>query len=84
MADNIDYNEIKHLIKIRTTRDQARAIDVPGKERGGTALREFESELYDELYEQYQRIDLFVRSKAGEIKRRLGVSDRGSCQMHRV
>ena len=34
-------------------------------------LQEFEEELYDELYEQHQRIDLFVQSKSGEISRRL-------------
>ena len=31
----------------------------------------FEEELYQELFEQHQRIDLFVKSKSGEITRRL-------------
>ncbi|KAI9811594.1 MAG: hypothetical protein M1827_005343 [Pycnora praestabilis] len=69
---NVDYNDIKHLIKVRTTRDQAQAISIPGRGNSeGKALKDFEDELYAELLEQHQRIDLFVQSKSGEIKRRL-------------
>jgi hypothetical protein len=78
----VEYNEIKHLIKARTTRDQAHAISIPGRGNGeNTALKEFEDELYSELSEQHQRIDLFVFSKSGEVSRRLGkslVGPRGS------
>ncbi|KAI9873773.1 MAG: hypothetical protein M1830_010614, partial [Pleopsidium flavum] len=70
-AYNLDYNEIKNLIKVRTTRDQAQAISIPGQENEGNGLQEFENELYAELREQHQRIDLFVQSKSGEIKRKL-------------
>ncbi len=77
MLDNVDYNEIKHFIKVRTTRDQAQAISIPGQEYEGRALREFENELYAELCEQHQRVDLFVQSKAGEIKRKLSLSSEG-------
>jgi hypothetical protein len=73
--DNVEYNEIKHLIKVRTTRDQAHAISIPGRGNGENAtLNEFEDELYAELSEQHQRIDLFVFSKSGEISRRLSKS----------
>ncbi|KAH0555773.1 hypothetical protein GP486_006283 [Trichoglossum hirsutum] len=68
---NVEYNEIKHLIKVRTTRDQAHAISIPGRGNENAALNEFEEELYSELCEQHQRIDLFVASKSGEISRRL-------------
>ena len=34
-------------------------------------MEEFEGKLYQELSEQHQRIDLFVKSKSGEITRRL-------------
>jgi hypothetical protein len=71
--DNIDYNEIKHLIKVRTTKDQAQSITVPGHENEARALQDFEDELYNELRQQHQRIDLFVQSKSGEIARRLSV-----------
>lgn len=71
--DNIDYNEIKHLIKVRTTKDQAQSITVPGHENEAKALQDFEDELYNELRQQHQRIDLFVQSKSGEIARRLSV-----------
>lgn len=71
--DNIDYNDIKHLIKVHTTKGQAEAIAIPGKDNEAKALQKFEDELYVELREQHQRIDLFVQSKSGEITRRLGM-----------
>lgn len=67
----MDYNDIKHLIKIRTTHDQGQAKDIPGRNNEAKKLQVFEDELYGELCEQYQRVDLFVKSKSGEIGRRL-------------
>ncbi|KAH0533875.1 hypothetical protein FGG08_007505 [Glutinoglossum americanum] len=79
---NVEYNDIKYLIKVRTTRDQAHAISIPGRGNGeNTALVEFEDELYAELSEQHQRIDLFVFSKSGEISRRLNHLDRQVIQL---
>ena len=40
VVDNIDYNELKTLIKVHTTRGQAQAIPIPGQE--DTALAKFE------------------------------------------
>jgi len=68
-ADNIDYNSLKHHIKVHTTKNQATAIAIPGRQ--GTGLRTFEDELYAELCRQHDRVDLFVSSKADEIARRL-------------
>ncbi|MCJ1435522.1 hypothetical protein MMC27_004896 [Xylographa pallens] len=68
---NIDYNEIKHLIKRRTTRSQGQAILIPGRASANQASDDFEEELHAELLDQHQRIDLFVRSKSGETERRL-------------
>lgn len=70
--DNIDYNDIKHLIKARTTQGQSQAKAIPGSDNETKAFHAFEDELYCELRDQHQRIDLFVQSKAGEIARRLG------------
>ena len=69
--DNVDYNDIKHLIKARTTKGQATAISIPGHGDENAALEEFEEQLYVEFEDQHQRINLFVKSKAGEIQRRL-------------
>jgi heme/copper-type cytochrome/quinol oxidase subunit 4 len=66
---NIDYNSLKHHIKVHTTRDQASAISIPGHQ--DTALRKFEDELFLELCRQHDRVDLFVTSKANELSRRL-------------
>jgi len=43
---------------------------VPG--RPDERLQQFEDSLFFILKEQHHRIDLFVKSKAGEIRRRLG------------
>ena len=69
MIDNIDYNSLKHHIKVHTSRDQASAIAIPGHQ--DTALSKFEDELYKELCLQHDRVGLFVGSKADEISRRI-------------
>ncbi|KAK3682104.1 hypothetical protein B0T22DRAFT_276055 [Podospora appendiculata] len=66
---NIDYNALKHYIKANTTKDQATAIAIPGHH--DASLAKFEAELYGELSGQHDRVDLFVKSKADEISRRL-------------
>ncbi|KAL8775671.1 MAG: hypothetical protein Q9209_000167 [Squamulea sp. 1 TL-2023] len=68
---NVDYNDLKRLIKIRTTRGQGEALSIPGHGNEAKALKAFENEFYRQLTDQHQRVNLFVRSKAGEINRRL-------------
>ncbi|CAK7226881.1 hypothetical protein SCUCBS95973_006348 [Sporothrix curviconia] len=76
---NIDYNALKEYIKVHTTRDQASAITIPGQK--DTALQRFETEFYEELCRQHDRVGLFVATKADEINRRLQhLSD----QIHRL
>lgn len=67
--DNIDYNYLKHFIKVNTTRDAAKAIAIPGQP--DTRLAKVEDELYNELCAQHDRAGLFVSAKADEINRRL-------------
>lgn len=67
--DNIDYNSLKHFIKANTTRDQAKAIAIPGQP--DTHLAKVEDELYNELCAQHDSAGLFVSAKADEITRRL-------------
>ncbi|KAK5138366.1 hypothetical protein LTR08_003427 [Meristemomyces frigidus] len=64
---NIDYDDIKQFIKEQTS--NGKAISVPS--RDDETLQDFEKSLFVILADQHQRIDLFVRSKAGEIRRRL-------------
>ncbi|KAI1662818.1 hypothetical protein F4813DRAFT_11721 [Daldinia decipiens] len=66
---NIDYNSLKHQIKVHTTKDQATAIAIPGQQ--DHALKRFEDAFYIELCNQHNRVGLFVTSKADEISRRL-------------
>lgn len=66
---NVDYNELKNLIKVNTTKDQGQGIAIPGQ--ADPSLTKFAEQFFNELYNQHDRVDLFVKSKADEIKRRL-------------
>ncbi|RDW91344.1 SPX-containing protein [Coleophoma crateriformis] len=66
---NVDYNELKNLIKVNTTKNQGQAVAIPGQ--ADTALGKFEAAFFTELAQQHDRVDLFVKSKADEISRRL-------------
>ena len=73
--DNVDYNDLKDLIKRRTTRSKGNgeAQLIPGACNEARASQNFEEELYIQLKDQHARVDLFVRSKAGEYSRKLGM-----------
>jgi SPX domain protein involved in polyphosphate accumulation len=68
-VDNVDYDDLKHLIKANTTRHSGQAITVPGQ----VDLRQekFELDFYKELREQHDRVNLFIKSKNDEYERRL-------------
>ena len=75
-TDNIDYNDIKHLIKERTRKQNdpqspTAAIPIPGQSSTSEPSSLFDNELFIVLQEQHTRIQLFVKSKLGEITRRL-------------
>lgn len=69
-ADNIDYDDIKQFIKEGTTSGRGKTVSIPG--RDDDKRLEFENSLFAIFADQHHRIDLFVRSKAGEIRRRIG------------
>ncbi|KAE9985915.1 hypothetical protein EG328_006755 [Venturia inaequalis] len=71
---NIDYDEIKLLIKENTTPGRGKAVSIPGQ--GSDAESAFERKLYLLLVEEHDRIGLFVKSKSLEIQRRLEHLDR--------
>ncbi|KAF2441812.1 SPX-domain-containing protein [Karstenula rhodostoma CBS 690.94] len=66
---NIDYDYLKHLIKHQTTSGTSKALSIPGQ--GGSSEIAFGGTFYRDLKAQHDRINLFVRSKSGEIQRRL-------------
>jgi SPX domain protein involved in polyphosphate accumulation len=68
-ADNIDYDYLKELIKHQTTPGTNRAVSIPGQ--GESTERAFRETFLLVLQAQHDRINLFVRSKSGEIERRL-------------
>ncbi|KAF2766401.1 SPX domain-containing protein [Teratosphaeria nubilosa] len=71
---NIDYDEVKYFIKEQTT--PAKGKSAPVRRCGDEQLQQFESQLFRILTHQHDRVDLFVKSKAGEIQRRLDHSKR--------
>ncbi|KFY71017.1 hypothetical protein V499_08755, partial [Pseudogymnoascus sp. VKM F-103] len=73
---NIDYNELKSLIRTHTTpppgsshSNSSQPVAIPGQT--DEALSCFEARFARELGAQHARVDLFVRSKADEFHRRL-------------
>ncbi|KAF9738493.1 hypothetical protein PMIN06_010750 [Paraphaeosphaeria minitans] len=66
---NIDYDYLKDIIKHQTTSGISRALSIPGQ--GESSEKAFGATFYRDLKAQHDRINLFVRSKSGEIQRRL-------------
>ncbi|KAH7380013.1 hypothetical protein BKA66DRAFT_442344 [Pyrenochaeta sp. MPI-SDFR-AT-0127] len=66
---NIDYDFLKDQIKHQTTPGTNKAVSIPGQ--GESSERGFRDEFLQILQAQHDRINLFVRSKSGEIERRL-------------
>lgn len=71
---NVDYNSLKHQIKVHTTKDQATAVALTIPGQPDHTLKRFEDAFYHELCSQHNRVGLFVTSKADEISRRLRMS----------
>jgi SPX domain protein involved in polyphosphate accumulation len=69
-AVNIDYDYLKDLIKHQTTSGTNKAVSIPGQGTGSTE-KAFSETFLRVLQAQHDRINLFVRSKSGEIERRL-------------
>jgi SPX domain protein involved in polyphosphate accumulation len=69
MPDNIDYDYLKDLIKHQTTPGTNKAVSIPGQ--GESTERAFRETFLHVLQAQHDRINLFIRSKSGEIERRL-------------
>jgi hypothetical protein len=70
LTDNVDYDDLKHLIKEHTTPGNGKAVAIPGQH--DEDAQHFDDELFALLLEQHDRINLFIKSKSGEIERRLG------------
>ena len=69
-TDNIDYDEIKLLIKDHTTPGKGKAVSVPGQ--GNEAEYDFEKRLFGIFMRENANISLFVKTKVLEIERSLG------------
>jgi hypothetical protein len=69
----VAYNQIKHIIKIRTSNDQVRPLSIPGQGADVRERRDLEDELFTRLQEEHDHANLFVKTKCGEIQQRLSM-----------
>jgi SPX domain protein involved in polyphosphate accumulation len=70
---NIDYDFLKDLIKHHTTPGAGTAVSIPGQ--GDTTEQAFSETFFKVLRAQHDRINLFIKSKRGEIERRLNFAN---------
>lgn len=73
-AYNVKYNELKHLIKLRTSAGSSLPIAIPTA--GTSRWQDLENELHAIIKKEYQDVSLFLRTKQGEIDRRLAYLDK--------
>lgn len=76
--DNVDYDEIKSLIKAKTSANNAVPVSIPGQNAEPESWKQFEDEIFELLQDQHRRVSLFARSKYGEMERRLGSNSDGA------
>ncbi|KIV88749.1 hypothetical protein PV10_08400 [Exophiala mesophila] len=81
-AYNFKYNELKHLIKSRTSAGHAVPLDIPS--HGKSRWEELDTQLLKLLQDEYDNITLFLRSKQGEIDRRLSHLEKQIAIAHRA
>lgn len=69
-AYNFKYNELKHLIKTKTSAGAVGPLDIPTQ--GRSRWQELDNQLLRLLQAEYDNVTLFMKSKQGEIDRRVG------------
>ena len=75
--DNVDYDDVKQLIKERTSgKGTTDPVSIPGQGNADAEWTVLEAQLFATLCEQHDRVNLFTRSKYGEFERRLDYVDR--------
>lgn len=68
-AYNFKYNELKHLIKTKTSAGAVVPLDIPTQ--GKSRWQELDNQLLRLLQAEYDNVTLFLKSKQGEIDRRV-------------
>ena len=68
-AYNVKYNELKDLIKSRTSSGTAVPVSIPSV--GVSRWQPLENDLFRVISAEYENVALFLHSKQGEIERRL-------------
>ena len=68
---NLDYDNSKRIIREATQPGLVHAINIPGQDTNDELTKEGEQKLYITLSEELERVELFFKTKYGEIQRRL-------------
>jgi len=71
--DNVDYSEVKRIIKAGTSNDQVKPMSIPGQGADVKERQDLEDELFVKLQDEHERVNLFVKTKYGEIQQRLSM-----------
>jgi len=80
---NVDYQDVKHIIKARTSTEQARPLSIPGQGADIKERQDLEDELFAKLQEEHGNANDFVKSKHGEIQQRLRILQKQVDQLAR-
>lgn len=82
--DNVDYEDLKHLIKEHTAgKVTSHPVAIPGPGVADTAYTELEDALFPILCQEHERVNLFTKSKYGEFERRIEHVDRQARSLNR-
>lgn len=85
-AHNLDYNEIKHLIKVVTSRSGSSLGAGSGDDVASADERALQNQkkVVKAMDEEFESISLFVQLKSGEIERRLADCNRLVQQLAKI
>lgn len=72
-TDNVDYDDLKYLIKLHTTGNPTEAQPIPNGKPETLRAHQLEDQLFEELERQHARVNDFVQVKSGEVSRRLSM-----------
>ncbi|MDI1487312.1 MAG: hypothetical protein OHK93_006581 [Ramalina farinacea] len=72
---NVDYDDLKYLIKLHTTGNPTEAQPIPNGKPETLRAHQLEDQLFEELERQHARVNDFVQVKSGEVSRRLTALD---------
>jgi hypothetical protein len=72
-VENIEYDEIKRLIKAKTTGSDGNPIPLPPTGEDAVRVDQLRNEAYEKLVNEHQRLGFFWKAHATEVLLRLSM-----------